>query len=112
MPKLILPFTISSNSDAGTVTAVTSAVGSTTLAKGLYKIAAVNVDFLWKLGSTNVSVSTGAYLASGDQEVIRVDADSTKLSWIRATHASADGQINIVPVEIYEIPGQDYRNYG
>ena len=111
MPKQVLPFTISSDADPGTCIATTAAVASVTLAKGVYKIAAVRTDMQWKLGPTNVTVNTGAFLGAGDQEVIRVGAAGTKLSFIRQDYATNDGKINIVPIEIYELPGQDYRNY-
>lgn len=103
-------FTISDNTDTGVATAVTAVVASVTLAGGLYKIAAMGTPLLWKLGSTNVTNATGSYLAAGDQEVIYVAADNTKLSFIRSADATADGQINYVPVAIWEFPGGDLRN--
>lgn len=103
-------YTISDNTDVGAVTAVTAVVASVTLAGGLYKIAAMGTPLLWKLGSTNVTAATGSYLAAGDQEVIYVAADNTKLSFIRSADATADGQINYVPVAILEFPNGDLRN--
>lgn len=111
MAKLISPYTISSNADPGVVAAVSATPASTTLPSGLYKIGAMSVDLLWKLGSVNVSNSTGSFLAAGDQEVILILTGSTKLSYVRTAGATADGQINIVPVQIYEVPGRDLRNY-
>lgn len=102
-------FTISSNTDAGQVQAVTSSVANVTLNRGVYKIAAMNVDLLWKLGSTDVTTSTGSFLGTSDQEVIRVESNSTKFSFIRTAAATADGKINIVPVELFSLPEGDYR---
>jgi hypothetical protein len=111
MAKQINSFTISSNADPGVVDTVTAVVASATLNAGVYKIAAMGTPIMWKLGSTDVTTTTGSYLAAGDQEVIFIEADSTKLSWIRSSDATADGYINYVPIQIVEIPGRDYRNY-
>lgn len=111
--KIINFFTQSSAAagDAGSVSAVTAAAGSTTLAKGLYKIAAMDADLLWRLGATDVTNVTGSFLAAGDQEILVIEADDTKLSWIRTASASDDGSINIVPVKAVQLPGGDLRNY-
>lgn len=111
MAKLTNYFTISSDTDTGTVSACTAAAASATLAAGVYKVAAMGTPMLWKLGPTNVTTSTGSYLASGDQEVIYVEVDNTKLSWIRSPDATADGNINYVPVQLVDLPGRDYRKY-
>lgn len=113
MAKLTIPFTkcdaVAAN--AGTIDTVSSVVGTRSLDKGLYKIAAINVDLLWRLGATNVTQSTGSFLAANDQEIIEVLTDATNISFIYAAHETANGQINIVPVVIREIPGEDLRNY-
>lgn len=105
-------FAISNNTDTGSVTAVTAAAASVTVTSaGIYKIAAMGQPILWKLGSTNVTTSTGSYLAAGDQEIILVDTANTKLSFIRSPDATADTKINLVPMQIFEVPGRDMRNY-
>lgn len=112
MTQLINFFTISSNTDPGLVSAVTAAAGFVAaLPRGLYKIAAMDVDLLWKLGPADVTAATGSFLAAGDQEVIVVKEQTLRLSWIRAAAATDDGEINIVPVEIFDVPGQDLRQY-
>jgi hypothetical protein len=108
--RLMNYYTISSNADPGVTDTVTAVVDSVVLNGGLYKIAAQGSPLNWKLGSTDVTATTGAYLAAGDQEVIYVSADNTKLSWIRASDATADGYINYVPVLLMELPGGDLRN--
>lgn len=108
--RLMNYYTISSNADPGVTDTATAVVDSVTLNAGLYKIAAQGTPVNWKMGSTDVTAATGSYLAAGDQEVIYVIADNTKLSWIRSSDATADGYFNYVPVMLVDLPGGDLRN--
>lgn len=109
--RLLSFYTISSNTDPGAVTACTAAATTQSIAKGIYKLAAMGSDLLWKLGSVAVTTTTGAYLAAGDQEVIHV-LTATSISFIRTAAATADGNINIVPIELFDTPTGDYRKLG
>ena len=111
MPKLVLPFTKVDNDDPGQTAAVTAVESTVSLAGGFFKIAAMGTDLLWKLGTAAVTVTSGSYLASGDQEIIEVPAGGATLRFIRSTNSSADGEINVAVVQIMEIPGQDGRQY-
>jgi len=118
MATLVNFFTISSNADPGVVlptTAIPAAPatpGFVDLPKGAFKIAAMSSGLLWKLGSASVTVATGSYLAAGDQEVIIVtDAAGARLWFGLPTLETTDGEINIVPVQVFQIPGRDFRKY-
>jgi hypothetical protein len=111
MATLINFFTQSSDDQPGVVEPVTAAADSMNLARGTWKIAAMGTDLLWKLGDDDVTTGTGSFLAAGDQEVVLVTDVSVKLSWIRASLAADDGEINVVPVIIFDVPGQDLANY-
>jgi acyl CoA:acetate/3-ketoacid CoA transferase beta subunit len=95
---LMLPITVANDADPGAVVDVTAVVDDVSLDLGYYKIAAMGQPLLWKIGDDDVTTTTGSYLAAGDQEVIRIPADTTKLSYISATDASGAGQLNIVRV--------------
>lgn len=113
MARIVLPVTKcdATAANAGVIATVTSTANTTALDKGWYKIAALNGDLLWRIGATNVTQSTGSFLAEGDQELIEILADATNISYIYPAHEAADGQINIVPIVIREVPGEDGRNY-
>lgn len=117
MTKLVLPVTKVDDTDLGDVQAVTNAVGSVELPGGYYKIVPMGTNLLWKIGPTDVTVSTGSYLADGDQEIIFVPSDTSfplngeKLSFIRSANTTVDGQINITVINVREIPAQDARPY-
>ncbi len=106
-----MPFTQSSDADAGSVTAVTGVAASIALAtKGLYKIAAMGQPILWKLGAAAVTQATGSYLAAGDQEVIIADG-ATTLSVILSPEQALAGKVNVVPVQIRDLPLGLLRDY-
>ncbi len=110
MTKLVLPFAIVDETNLGVVDACGAVVGSQpALEPGIYKIAAMGEPLLWKIGATDVTVSTGSYLAAGDQEVIKVPGipgtDTVKLSYIQSADGSGtDGEINIVLIHLFEVP--------
>lgn len=112
MTKLVIPITQSDNANPGQVLDVTDVVDDVTLNYGYYKIAAMTVGLLWKKGSADVTVTTGSFLGANDQEVIFIEADNTKLSYIRDPGATENGRINIIFVNITEIPGIVPQNYG
>lgn len=107
LSKLILPVVKCDADDAGVVAATTAAAGTTNLAPGLYKIAAMGSPLLWRTGATPVTNATGSYLAAGDQELIRIPGtpatDTVDLTYILSADASGDGQINIVKVYLYDV---------
>lgn len=112
MPRYTIPISLVDNTNPGTVVPTTAVVDDVTLAYGWYKIAAMGEPLLWKLGSTDVTVVTGSYLAAGDQELISVLADNTKLSFILSSEAAGDGEINIVFAGNGVMPGSAPANYG
>lgn len=114
MTKLILPFTVANETETGDVYAVTAVVASQTLQPGIYKIAAMGTPLLWKLGATDVTVTTGSYLAAGDQELIKVPGvpgtDTVKISYIASSDSSGDGEINIAYCHLYEVASTQPEN--
>jgi hypothetical protein len=113
---LVIPITKADDVDEGQYAATTVAEDTVALPGGLYKIAAVAVPLSWKVGDNALVATKGSYLAAGDQELVRVaapedPATTRTLRFIRAPDATTDGQINIVPVELYKVAGVDARAY-
>lgn len=112
MSKLVIPVAKVDDDDVGQVSSVTASEGTINIATGgHYKIAAMGTSLLWKLGSTAVTITSGSYLADGDQENIYVPDGGETLRFIRSTNSTADGEINLVVTNIREIPGVDPREY-
>lgn len=116
MATLVIPISKVDDTDAGQYAATTVAEDTIDLPGGLYKIAAVGQPLTWKIGTNAVTNATGSYLAAGDQELVRIPAPVSPatdipLRFIRAADAVADGQINVVPVELFQVPGVDSRPY-
>lgn len=116
MTTLVIPISKVDDTDEGEYIATTAAEDTKALAGGLYKIAAVGQPLTWKIGDNALVNTKGSYLAAGDQELIRVKnpvdpATTRSLRFMRAADAVADGQINIVVVELYDVPGEDARPY-
>jgi hypothetical protein len=116
MAQLVIPISKVDDVDLGQDAAVTAVEDTVALAGGLYKIAAVGTPLKWRIGDTALPATEGSYLAAGDQELVRVPAPvdpatTRDLRFIRAPDALADGIINIVPVELYKVPGVDAREY-
>ena len=116
MTTLVLPVTKCDATDGGVVDAVTAVEDTIALAGGLYKIAAMGQPLLWRIGATAVTASVGSYLAAGDQEVIYIPppvspATDIPLRFILAADATGDGEINVVVVNLLEVPGNEPRNY-
>jgi hypothetical protein len=112
MPRYTVPISLVDDANPGVVIPTTAVVDDVTLDYGWYKIAAMGEPLLWKLGPTDVTVTTGSYLAAGDQELISVLADGTKFSFILSSEAAADGEINIVFAGNGVMPGSAPHNYG
>jgi hypothetical protein len=111
MTKLVAPFPKANASVPGVVATVLATIGLYTFsAPGIYKIAAMGTNLMQRMST--VTTVTGDYLAASDQELIKVNATFDVLNWVRALDSSDDGYINIVPIEIFEIPGQDPSQYG
>jgi hypothetical protein len=111
MAKLTIPIARSDITNPGIDLTTNLSVGVVTLSAGLYKIAAMGTSLKWRLGLSAVTASIGSYLADGDQELVRVPEDDTPLNTIRSPNATADGALNIVVANIFEIPGVDPANY-
>ena len=111
MATLIIPVAKADDTDVGIVAAVTAAQATQALVGGAYKIAAMGTNLLWKLGANAVDATKGSYLADGDQEVIFVPAGGDTLRFIRSANTTVDGEINIVPVQLFDVPGRDARPY-
>lgn len=116
MTTLVVPVSKADDVDEGQYAAVSAAEGTVALAGGLYKIAAVGTSLTWKVGDVALVATKGSYLAPGDQELVRIEAPvdpatTRTLRFIRAADATVDGQINIVPVELFDVPGVDARPY-
>jgi hypothetical protein len=116
MTTLTLPITKVDDTDVGEVAAVTAVAALVALPGGLYKIAAMGQPLLWKIGAVDPTVATGSYLGADDQELIRIPspidpATDVDLRFILAANSTADGEINIAVVELYDVPGIDARPY-
>lgn len=112
MSKLVIPVAKVDDDDVGQVSSVTGTEGTIAIATGgHYKIAAMGQPLLWKLGSTAVTITSGSYLAAGDQENIYVPDGGDTLRFILSSDSGGDGEINLVVTNIREIPGVDPRQY-
>lgn len=111
MPTLVIPVSKVDDTDPGQVVAVTAVEATVALAGGYYKLAAMGTSLLWKLGANAVTALTGSYLADGDQETIKVPSGGDTLRFIRSTNSTADGEVNVVVVNLFEVPGVDARPY-
>jgi len=99
--------TIPSGSGAG-ASDETTVPDSIPLPIGMWKIAAMGQPVLWRLGSTAITVGEGSFLGASDQEIIFIPANAS-LRYIVSAQGTANGEINVVPVEIREFPNGDLR---
>lgn len=108
-PPMRLPVPKCDEADPGIQVTAGAVAASTTLAKGYYLIASESVALKWKLGATDVTVATGSFLAGGDQVIIFVPTDATKLSFIRVAAETADGFMAINSAVFKELSTEDFR---
>jgi len=111
MTKLVIPVVKCDDADNGGVVPVTALETVVSLQGGFYKIASMGTSLLWKLGAVSVDVTTGSYLPDGSQETILVPAGGADLRAIRSNNSTTDGELNIVVVNLFEVPGVEPRAY-
>jgi hypothetical protein len=110
MTTMIIPIAIVDDVDEGQDAATTAVEDTVSLPGGLYKIAAMGAPLKWKIGDVALVATKGSYLAPGDQELVRIPAPvdpatTRELRFILAPDATADGFINIVTANLYDVPG-------
>lgn len=114
MTSLTIPVAVCDDNESGDWDDTEASVNSTLLANGVYKIAAVGQPLVWRLVDDPTVDAAGSYLAAGDQELIRVSAASgatVALKYIKSSDADDDGLINIVPINLLNMPGINPGNY-